>query len=136
MILMKYINAENQILGRLSSIVAKMILQGDQVYVFNAGKAVIVGNPKAVIEEYKAKRARGDPYHGPFFPREPDRIFKRTVRGMIPHRTPKGSEAFKRLKVFNTIPSEFSGQEMTAVKGSENKGEVKSMTLEKLSELI
>jgi len=35
---MIYINAEGMVLGRLSSAVAKMLLKGDEVYVFNAEK--------------------------------------------------------------------------------------------------
>ncbi|MBN1896863.1 MAG: 50S ribosomal protein L13 [Candidatus Aenigmarchaeota archaeon] len=133
---MKYINAENQVLGRLSSIVAKMIIEGEQVYVVNAEKAVIIGNPTSILNGYRTKRARGDPYHGPFFPRESEKILKRTVRGMISYKTSRGREAFKRLKVFNSIPTDLVGKEFDKIKGAENKGEAKSITLGRISELI
>jgi large subunit ribosomal protein L13 len=136
MISMKTVDADGMVMGRLASVVSKMLLSGDAVNVVNAEKSVIIGNPAATISEYKAKRARGDPYHGPFFPKTPERIFKRTVRGMVPYKTPRGKEAFKRLKVFISIPSELSGAEMTKVEGCENKGEQKSMTLGKLADLL
>ncbi len=136
MISMKTIDANDMVMGRLASIVAKMLLSGDTVNVVNAEKSVIIGNPSAILEGYKAKRARGDPYHGPFFPKTPERIFKRTVRGMVPYKTPRGKEAFKRLKVFISIPSGLSGVEMTKVDGCENKGEQKFMTLGKVTELL
>ena len=40
------------------------------------------------------------PSHGgPFHLRAPSRIFWRTVRGMLPHKTKRGAEALNRLKV-------------------------------------
>jgi large subunit ribosomal protein L13 len=133
MIFMIVIDASDQVMGRLASSVAKMVLSGETVSVVNAEKSVIVGNPDSIIAEYKAKRARGDPYHGPFFPKTPDRIFKRTVRGMIPYKTGRGKEAFKRLRVFISIPSELSGKGFTKLDGTAHKGEQKSMTLGKVA---
>ena len=40
------------------------------------------------------------PSHGgPFHLRAPSRIFWRTVRGMLPHKTKRGAEGLNRLKV-------------------------------------
>jgi large subunit ribosomal protein L13 len=133
---MLYIDANDMILGRLASIVAKKLLNGESVRVVNGEKAVIVGKPKSTLTEYKEKRARGDPYHGPFFPRTPERIFKRTVRGMLPYKTARGSEALKRLKVFISIPNELKDKEFTVIKEAVNKGEQKFMTIEKLSRIL
>jgi large subunit ribosomal protein L13 len=130
---MMVIDASNQVMGRLASFVAKSLLSGEEVSVVNAEQAVIVGSPKATIEEYKERRARGDPYHGPFYPRSPERILKRAVRGMIPYKTGRGREAFKRLRVFNSIPPELQGKEAVPVKGAANSGEQKSV---KLGELV
>ncbi len=136
MILMLCIDAKDMVLGRLASTVAKELLKGEDVCVVNAEKAVIVGRPESTLSEYKEKRARGDPYHGPFFPRTPERIFKRTVRGMLPYKTARGREALKRLKVFISIPTGFQEKEFMVVKDAENRGEQKFVTLEKLSGLI
>jgi large subunit ribosomal protein L13 len=133
---MMYIDAKDMVLGRLASFVAKRLLNGESVCVVNAEKSVIMGKPETTLAEYKEKRKRGDPYHGPFFPSTPERIFKRTVRGMIPYKTARGSEALKRLKVFISIPAELREKEFMAVKDALNKGEQKFMTLEKLSGLI
>ena len=133
---MLYVDANDMILGRLASVVAKKLLNGESVCVVNGEKSVIVGKPKSTLTEYKEKRARGDPYHGPFFPRTPERIFKRTVRGMLPYKTARGSEALKRLKVFISIPNELKGKEFTVIKEAVNKGEQKFMTLEKLSGVL
>ena len=130
------IDASGQVLGRLASEVSKLLLSGEAVNVINAEKAVVVGKPEMVLGEFKQKRARGDPYHGPFYPRVPDRVIKRTVRGMLPYKTPRGMEAFKRLKVFISIPSEFSGKDVTVLKGTADKGEQKSITLGEIAERI
>ena len=44
-------------------------------------------------------RCNVKPSRGPFHLRAPSRIFWRTVRGMVPHKTKRGMEALGRLKV-------------------------------------
>jgi hypothetical protein len=44
---------------------------------------------------------------GPFHFRAPSRIFYKTVRGMIPHKTARGAAAMERLKVFEGIPPPY-----------------------------
>ena len=100
-------DAEDQILGRLSSVIAKKLLNDEEIFVVNCEKAVLAGNPKFKKEEYMHKVHRGNAIHGPFFPKTPDRIFRRTVRGMIPWDRPKGRKAYKNLKVFIGIPEEL-----------------------------
>jgi len=134
MISMKiYIDATNQIMGRLSSSVAKLLLNGETVFIVNAEKAVILGNPKAIQDGFVAKRARGDPYHGPFYPKRPDMVVRRTVRGMLPYTTQRGKNAFKRLRVFISIPDEATGKEFTQLKGTANKGECKTLSVQKMT---
>jgi len=45
-----------------------------------------------------------NPRRGPFHFKAPSRIFWRVIRGMIPHKTPKGAAALGKLKVFDGIP--------------------------------
>jgi large subunit ribosomal protein L13 len=130
---MIYLDAKNQILGRLSSKIAKMILSGETVYVVNAEKAVVLGNPAAIKKSFREKRDRGDPYHGPFYPKRPDMIIRRTVRGMIPYTTERGREAFKRLRVFISIPDELRNKQFTELSGTGNRGECKSIALDKMT---
>ena len=88
MIFMKIFDAENQILGRLSAIVAKDLLKGEKVFVVNCEKSVLSGNPKYKLSKYLEKIQKGDVKKGPFFPKTPDGIFRRTVRGMLPVKKP------------------------------------------------
>ena len=104
------IDADGAILGRLASKVSKDLLKGKQIIVINAEKIIISGNPKAVIKRYQEKLERGDPHKGPFYPRYPDRVFKRVVRGMLPYKKERGSKALKRLKVYIGNPDNLNGE--------------------------
>lgn len=130
-------DAKNQILGRLCSIIAKKLLEGEKIIVVNAEKAVISGKPKVIVEEYRKKRERGDPIHGPFYPRYPDRIFRRTVRGMLPWKKPKGRKALKNLKVFIGVPEDLKNKSFEKVKEADvKKLKTKYITLERISLLL
>lgn len=100
-----YIDATDLVLGRLSSVVAKKLLDGEEVVIINAEKAVIMGKKERIFREYRKKREIGSSVKGPFFPRMPDRIIKRTVRGMLPKDNSRGRMALKRLKVYIGVPS-------------------------------
>ena len=110
---MKIYNAENQILGRFCSVIAEKLLEGETIAIVNAERAVLTGNPRTKIEEYKHKYERGDPIHGPFFPKQPERILRRTVRGMLPWDRSRGRNAYRRLRVYAGIPEEMQGKENT-----------------------
>ncbi len=93
------IDAEGAVLGRLASTVAKKLLNGENLVVINIEKAIITGEPDMIFQKYKEKRERGDRMKGPFYPRQPDRLFQRVVRGMLPHRQKRGMDALRRLKI-------------------------------------
>ncbi|MDI6807049.1 MAG: 50S ribosomal protein L13 [Candidatus Aenigmarchaeota archaeon] len=127
-------DAENQILGRISSVIAKQLLKGEKVFVVNCEKAVIAGNPKFIKSKYLQKIHRGDPKHGPFFPKTPDGIFRRTVRGMLPWDRAKGRKAFKNLKVFIGIPEELKNKKIEKIEDADaSKLECRYMSLGELS---
>jgi large subunit ribosomal protein L13 len=106
------IDADNLVLGRLASVIAKRLLNGEQITVVNAEKAIIQGSRKEILEDYLGKNRRGSQKAGPYYPRRPDRIFKRTVRGMLPYQKPRGREALKRLRVYIGIPDALKEKEM------------------------
>jgi len=103
------IDASGLILGRMSSMVAKRLLLGESIVIVNAEKAIISGKRLSRVKEARAFLDIGHPGKGPFHPRRPDQIVRRTIRGMLPHRLPKGQMAFKRLRVFLGVPLEFKG---------------------------
>lgn len=101
------INAENKVLGRLASDIARKAKDGEEVIVVNSEKAVISGDEMQVKKDYKQKHDRGTRHDGPYYPKAPDRILKRTVRGMLPYKSSEGREAFKRVKTYLEVPLEF-----------------------------
>ena len=107
------IDAENAVLGRLARDVAKQALQGRKIDIVNSEKAIILGNRVDIIEKYRAKRARGGTgLKGPFFSSDPEKILKRTIRGMINYKEGRGRLAFKRVKCFVGIPKELEGKKI------------------------
>ena len=112
------IDATNLILGRLASNVAKRLLSGENVVIVNSEKAIISGNKRSIIEDYKKRLHRKSivaPWEGPFQPRRPDMLLKRTVRGMLPYKAPKGRMAYKRLRVFIGVPEEYKERNMISI---------------------
>ena len=116
-----YVDATNQIAGRLSSKVAKLILSGKRVTVVNAERALISGSRTSVINQWKERlelSSRVNPIYGPIHPRRPDTILRRMVRGMVPRKKPKGALAMKRLRVYIGVPAELASEKMTAFDGT------------------
>lgn len=101
------IDAKNKIVGRLASFVAKELLKGNKIIVVNVEKAVVSGKREVIIEKFMEKVKRGDAYKGPFYPKYPDEIFRRIVRGMLPYKKERGKTALKNLKVFYGLPEEY-----------------------------
>jgi len=110
------VNADGLILGRMASKVAKRLLNGEEVIILNAEKAIISGKKKSKVAEAKQFLEVGAPERGPFHYRRPDRIVKKTVRGMVPFSQPKGKTALKRLKVFMGVPEDFKNQQTITFK--------------------
>jgi len=130
---MKVYDATDQILGRLSTRVAKDLVKGNQVYIVNCEKIRISGDPVVTKKKYLEKRQRGDPKHGPFYPRTPNGLVRRTIRGMLP-KLQKGQKALRRLKVHVGLPKELEKQELIHLEDADvNRLKCKSISVEELS---
>ena len=134
------IDGEGLVLGRLASKVSKKLLEGEDITVLNADKIVISGNKEWAYAKYKQRIDRASISNprrmGPKFPRRPDDIFRRTVRGMLPYKKPKGREAFKSLKVYVGIPQEFQDQEALKPLEAQPRHIIKSIELGRVSQLL
>lgn len=106
------INGDGLLLGRLASLAAHRALNGETIAIVNAEKVIISGSRSRVLHNYNHKRSRGSKEGGPYFPRRPDHIMKRTIRGMLPYKRERGVDAFRRIKAYVGIPAEFQGKEM------------------------
>ena len=109
-------DADGLILGRLASTVADKLLKStragneDKVVIVNAEKAIVSGKPSAVYATYHEKYALNHARKGPYFPRMPDMIMKRTVRGMLPYQAiSSGRRALRNLRVEIGCPTHLTG---------------------------
>ena len=114
------VNAEGLILGRMASKVAKKLLNGEEVIIVNAEKSVLSGKKKSKVAEAKQFLEVGAPERGPFHYRRPDRIVRKTVRGMLPMKKTKGKNALAKLQVFLGVPEELKNQKPEAVPDAES----------------
>jgi large subunit ribosomal protein L13 len=106
------VDATGLVMGRLASVVATQLLAGNEIKIVNIEKAIITGRRESIYEEYFAARDRGHKERGPYFPRRPEMIMKRTVRGMLPYKMKRGRNALSRLRIYIGIPRDLEGQKL------------------------
>lgn len=67
-------------------------------------------------QAFMRKQTRYNPTRGgPFHFRAPSKMFWRTVRGMIPHKTARGNAAMERLKTFEGVPPPYDQKKRVVV---------------------
>ena len=103
------VDARDCVLGRVATQVAERALAGDRVAVVNAEDAVITGRTEDVLSKYEDRAELGSD-RGPAYPRRPDRIFKRAVRGMVPYKQDAGREALSNVRIYVGNPNEMDAQ--------------------------
>ncbi|NUB92808.1 50S ribosomal protein L13 [Haloterrigena sp. SYSU A558-1] len=110
------VDARDCILGRVASEVAQRALDGESIAVVNAEDAIITGDKEDVFGTYR-KRLQLQSDSGPYYPKRPDTIFKRSVRGMLPYKKPRGREALDSIRVYVGNPYE-GDQEAEVLEGT------------------
>lgn len=109
---MKVLNAENKILGRAASEIAQIAKNTDEeIAVVNSEHVTISGTKEKVLDDYKTKYDRGRRDRGPYFPKRPDKIFKRTIKNMTSNNK-KGREQESQIKTYLGVPEEFEDEEI------------------------
>lgn len=117
--MVKVIDGENSTLGRLASFVAKEALSGNELVVINSEKVLMSGRTEDNVMDHKAKRALNTikPRKGPFFSKDPEKMVKRTIRGMLPDfRKGRGKVAWKKIKCYVGMPEEFKNEKIIKLK--------------------
>ncbi|KAF3008531.1 60S ribosomal protein L16B [Curvularia kusanoi] len=113
------IDGKGHLLGRLASTVAKQLLNGQKIVVVRCEALNISGEffrAKLKYQAFMRKQTRYNPTRGgPFHFRAPSKMFWRTVRGMIPHKTARGNAAMERLKTFEGIPPPYDKKKRVVV---------------------
>lgn len=134
------IDGEGHILGRLASVISKKLLEGEEVVVLNAEKIMITGSKEWAYAKYKQRVDRASISNprdmGPKYPRRPEEIFRRTVRGMLPYKKSKGRSAFKGLKAYVGVPKEFNDSETLNISQAEFNDIKRGIELGEVSKLL
>jgi len=107
---MMIIDAKGLIGGRLSTKVAKSLINGESVVVLNAEETIMTGNRDSIIEKFSIRinaAVKSNPHFGPKYARIPDRMFRRMVRNMLPTTKRAKERLIKKLSVYNTVPKEM-----------------------------
>lgn len=133
-----YVDGTNCVLGRIASYVAKTALLGKRVVLLNCEKIVMTGDPEKILRDYinQIKNIKGR-HKGPFWPRKPDTIVRRSIRGMLPYKKAQGAEALKRVEVYIGVPKEYANVKLHVFENAKMKENVpKFMTVAELSEKI
>ncbi|VVB72291.1 50S ribosomal protein L13 [uncultured archaeon] len=112
------VDATGLVMGRLASVTAKSLLAGEEINIVNAEKALITGRRDFIFDDYQQTRTRGHKERGPYFPRRPEMILKRTVRGMLPYKMRRGRDAFSRLKIYVGVPRDLKGAQFVQPDGA------------------
>lgn len=99
------IDAKDAIVGRFATVAAKRALLGEQIAIINCEKAILTGDKKYIVADWKDHFHRGVPRKGPFVVRLPDRMVRRMIRGMLPYKTPRGIAAFRRIMCYVGEPT-------------------------------
>lgn len=113
------VDAKGHLMGRLAAVVAKELLNGQRIVIVRVEKAVLSGSlfrRKTDYMEFLAKSSTKNPKRGgPYHYKAPSRLFWRSIRGMIPHKTARGKAALERLKIFEGMPYPYSHRSRTCV---------------------
>ncbi len=128
------IDGTHATMGRLSSFVAKQALLGKKIIIVNVNEVVIVGKKEDILSKYQILvKKGGSSQKGPRIIRTPERILKRVIRGMLPHKQMRGRDALNNIRCYNEIPTEFL--EVKKIRaGKEKRG--KFILLKELSKLL
>merc|ERR1719215_1301108 len=115
------LDCKDHLLGRLASILAKELLNGQKVVCLRTEEMNISGSlfrNKLKFAAFLRKRTNTNPKKGPIHYRSPFRILWRTVRGMLPHKTARGKAALEKLKVFEGVPHPYDRMKRKVVPGA------------------
>lgn len=123
------VDARDCIAGRVAAQVAELALGGEKIAVVNSEHAVITGEEQEVDDTIKSRRSYSSrPSHRP----RPDRLLKRSIRGMLPMKNVEGREAMENIRVF--VGNPLDDKETVVLDGT-SLGRLSNIKFTKLGEL-
>ena len=134
------IDATGHVVGRLASVVAKKLLEGQKITIVNAEKAVFTGNKRSIKEHYlmlaRRKQRTTHKKITVWYPGRPDTLLKNSITRMLPKKKPRGRDASSRLRVYIGIQNQYAAKKLQTIEKAQLRGAtsssgkiLKSMTL-------
>ncbi len=133
------IDLKDLVLGRASTQIAKRLLKGESIELVNAEKAVIKGPRDYLLARYKKRvdmAVVGNPHYGPKYSRMPDKIVKRTIKGMLPNVTRGRKPALERLQVHIGVPESLQKEKHETIERAKNREKKNFLYLKDLTEAL
>ena len=112
------IDGRGHLVGRLASTIAKELLNGQRVVVVRCEQLEFSGpmyHSEIKLQNFRSKRTNTNPEKGPFNVRSPTAYLRRIVRGMVPHKTKRGTAALLRFKCFEGMPHPYDRQKKMVI---------------------
>merc|ERR1712139_330309 len=113
------IDGKQHLIGRLAAVVAKELLNGQRIVVVRAEEIIKSGplykNRMKYVEWLKLKSNTNPRHGGPYHFKAPSKLFWRVVRGMVRHKTARGTAAMDRLRVYEGVPKDYARQKRRLV---------------------
>merc|ERR1711990_507073 len=112
------IDGRGHLCGRLASIVAAQLLRGQRVVVVRCEEILRSGSifrNKLIWQERERKRINTNPRRGFKHALAPSRMFWKNIRGMLPHKEPRGAAALASLRLFDGIPYPYDQKKRMVV---------------------
>lgn len=117
---MKIIDGTNLVYGRLSAIVAKELLSGEEIIIVNARNVAVTGSREFVFRKFRERLDIGSVRKGPYYPRTSNQILRRSIGDMLPKKKTTGKDALARCKVYSSIPRELQGKQFSTIEEVRN----------------
>ncbi|MFA5357764.1 MAG: 50S ribosomal protein L13 [archaeon] len=132
------VDVNGMVAGRVATKIAKALIKGETVTVLNAEGAIIVGTKESILDKFKRRinaSVKSNPYYGPKYDRVPSKMFKRTIKGMLPNRSRTVERLLKNLKVYNAVPKEFKDKKFDDIGSPKYDERHDFMTLKEIAHL-
>ena len=133
---MMYIDADNAIYGRLSTFVAKKLLEGEEIVIVNANRVAITVSRKFLLNRFIERRDIGSNRKGPYYPRTSNQILRRAIKNMLPVSTTRGKTALERCMVYASVPKIMKNKEFKKLEEFENRRVSGYVTLQEISKTL
>ncbi|KAK2961369.1 putative 60S ribosomal protein L16 [Blattamonas nauphoetae] len=104
------VDCKGHLKGRLASVVAKQLLKGQKIVLVRCEETNVAGTfirNKIIHMRYLNKTMRSNPRRGHRHQSAPSLMVFKAIRGMLPHKTTRGANALKNLRVYDGVPTEY-----------------------------